>query len=143
MVKTEDKSDRIRRLLVLALILIAIHSIGFGISLIVLPCSIIEIFGFSLQEKFFAVQGGVFHLIISYAYITAALDPENSEKMIILSVITKFTATIFLIGYFIFEKQIIMVFISGILDFLMGLAILVLFLLFRKYTASVEGTPRP
>ena len=34
--------------------LIAIHSICFGLALIVFPAGWIEIFGFQLQEKFFA-----------------------------------------------------------------------------------------
>ncbi|MCK9423050.1 MAG: hypothetical protein M0Q38_10665 [Bacteroidales bacterium] len=119
-----------RTLLVLVLWLIAIHSICFGISLIVLPCRVIEFFGFSLSEKFFAVQGGVFHLIISYAYITAALNPKGSKQMIILSCITKFSATLFLFGYYLFVKQIPMVLVSGVLDCLMGVVILILYLMF-------------
>jgi len=122
----------IRRFLILVLWLIAIHSICFGISLIILPIHIIEIFGFTLQEKFFAVQGGVFHLIISYAYITAALNPEKSEKMIILSIYTKFSAAIFLFAYFFFEKHIFMVITSGIIDLLMGLTVMVLYFLFTR-----------
>jgi len=121
-----------RRFLVLILWLVAIHSICFGIALIVMPGSFIEDFGFTIAEKFFAIQGGVFHLIISYAYITSALDPEHSRGMVTLSVITKFSAAIFLFGYFFFAKEIIMVLVSGILDFLMGLAILLLYVLFRK-----------
>jgi hypothetical protein len=34
--------------------LVAIHSICFGISLVILPINIIELFGFHLTEKFFA-----------------------------------------------------------------------------------------
>ena len=111
--------------------LVAAHSIGFGVALIVLPADIIGIFGFTLSEKFFAVQGGLFHLIISYAYIASALDPEGSEKMVTLSVFAKFAATIFLVAYYFFEKPIIIVLLSGMLDFFMGLAILMAYLAFR------------
>ena len=61
--------------------LIAIHSICFGISLVVLPIPFIEFFGFSLKEKFFADQGGVFHLIVAVAYIWAALDLADSYSI--------------------------------------------------------------
>jgi len=131
-----------RKLLVLLLWLIAIHSICFGISLVLLPCSIIEWFGFSISEKFFAVQGGVFHLIISYAYISGALNPEKSKPMIILSFITKFSATLFLFGYYLIVKHILVVLLSGIMDGLMGLAVLLLYLIFTGRLGNSGSGPR-
>jgi hypothetical protein len=113
--------------------LVALHSIGFGISLIVLPVSVIEFFGFHLAEKFFAVQGGVFHIVVSLAYIMAALDLTHASKLIILSCTAKFMATIFLLSYYFFEKHIFMVAFSGIADFFMGLTILVLYLLYKAH----------
>jgi hypothetical protein len=113
--------------------LVAIHSICFGISLIVLPISVIEFFGFHLEEKFFAVQGGVFHIVVSVAYIMAALDLKNSVKLIAISCTAKFMATIFLLSYFFFVKHIFMIIFSGFADFLMGLTILVLYLLYKRY----------
>ena len=80
--------------------LVAIHSICFGISLVILPISVIELFGFHLTEKFFADQGGVFHLVVAVAYIWAALDLKNSFKLIVLSCTAKYVATIFLLSYF-------------------------------------------
>ncbi len=112
--------------------LVAIHSICFGISLIVLPIPVIEFFGFQLEEKFFAVQGGVFHIVVSMAYIMAALDLEHSGKLIAISCTAKFMATIFLLSYFFFVKHIFMIIFSGFIDFLMGLTILVLYLLYIK-----------
>jgi hypothetical protein len=119
--------------------LIAIHSICFGISLVVMPISVIEFFGFRLSEKFFADQGGVFHLIVAVAYIWAAMDLKNSFKLIVLSVVTKFTATLFLISYFLLVDQILMVFLSGFMDFLMGLAILVAYLLYKRQFQKVKA----
>jgi hypothetical protein len=112
--------------------LIAIHSIGFGIALVVLPIPFIEFFGFQLAEKFFAVQGGVFHIVVSLAYIMAALDLDHAKKLIILSCTAKFMATVFLLSYYIFESHIFMVIFSGIADFLMGLAILFTYILYEK-----------
>ena len=121
-----------RKILQWILWLIAIHSICFGLALIILPIDFIELFGFRLQEKFFADQGGVFHLIISAAYIMAARNPEGSGRLIFLSCFTKFSAAVFLVSYFIFERHILMVFFSGIGDFLMGLAIYLSYRLFLK-----------
>ncbi len=112
--------------------LIALHSIGFGISLIILPIPVIEFFGFHLAEKFFAVQGGVFHIVVSLAYIMAALDIDRSAKLIVLSCTAKFMATLFLLSYYFFVNHIFMVIFSGIADCLMGLAILFTYLLYQK-----------
>jgi hypothetical protein len=116
----------------LILWLIALHSFCFGIALIVLPISVIEFFGFRLIEKFFAIQGGVFHIVVSLAYIMAAMDLRNALKLIILSCTAKFMATIFLLTWFFFGSHIFMVIFSGIADFLMGIAILSLYLMYRK-----------
>ena len=132
------KKHRINYELILKWILwlIALHSFGFGISLIVLPISVIEFFGFQLAEKFFAVQGGVFHIVVSLAYIMAALDLEDSKKLIILSCTAKFMATLFLLSYFFFVNHIFMVILSGIADFFMGLAILLTYLMYQKTKES-------
>jgi len=118
--------------------LVAIHSVGFGISLIVLPISVIELFGFRLAEKFFAVQGGVFHIVVALAYIMAALDLGRAKKLIILSCTAKFMATIFLLSYYFFVKHIFMVVFSGIADFLMGLAILLLYILYLRTNPAID-----
>jgi hypothetical protein len=112
--------------------LVAIHSFCFGVSLIILPISVIEFFGFQLEEKFFAVQGGVFHIVVSIVYVMAALDLKHSVKMIALACTAKFMATVFLLSYFFFVRNIFMVIFSGFADFLMGLAILVLYLLYKQ-----------
>ena len=118
--------------------LIAIHSICFGISLVILPIRVIEFFGFHLTEKFFADQGGVFHLVVAVAYIWAALDLENSFKLIVLSVTAKFIATLFLLSYFFFVNHIFMVIFSGLADFMMGVAILGFYILYRKQVKEVK-----
>jgi hypothetical protein len=115
--------------------LIAIHSICYGLALIIFPASFFSFFGFDLPEKFFADQGGVFHLIISAAYIMAARDLQHSRKLIFLSYFTKFSATVFLISYFLFAGRLWIILFSGILDFLMGLAILLAYLGYKKQTA--------
>ncbi|MGA3015152.1 MAG: hypothetical protein ABSD71_14080 [Bacteroidales bacterium] len=117
--------------------LVAIHSICFGISLVILPIPVIELFGFHLTEKFFADQGGVFHLVVAVAYIWAAIDLKNSFKMIVLSCTAKYVATVFLLSYFFFVDHKFMVIFSGIADFLMGFTIMVLYILYRKQSKEV------
>ena len=128
----EIQHTTIRTLLYWVLWLIAIHSICFGLSLIILPCNILQYFGFDISQKFFATQGGVFHLIISFAYIRAASKLDDSEDLITLAVITKFAATIFLISYYFFGTGILLILLSGFGDFLMGLAILLLYMLYKS-----------
>ena len=119
--------------------LVALHSIGFGLSLILLPIPVIEFFGFRLEDKFFAVQGGVFHIVVSVAYIMAALDPGDSRKLIVLSCSAKFMATIFLISYYAFVSRIFMVIFSGVADFAMGAAILFSYMMFVKQRVPVTS----
>jgi hypothetical protein len=126
-----------RKILQWFLWLIAIHSIGFGIALVVLPIPVIEFFGFQLEEKFFAVQGGIFHIVVSLAYIMAAIDLDNSRKLIILACVAKFMATLFLLSYYFFVSHIFMVIFSGIADFFMGLAILLTYLIFQKQKSLI------
>ena len=126
-----------RKILQWFLWLIAIHSIGFGIALVVLPIPVIEFFGFQLEEKFFAVQGGIFHIVVSLAYIMAAIDLDNSRKLIILACVAKFMATLFLLSYYFFVSHIFMVIFSGIADFFMGLAILLTYLIFQKQQSLI------
>ncbi len=128
----------IKAILVWSLWLIALHSIGFGLALIIFPCSVLEFFGFTISQKFFATQGGVFHLIISFVYIRAALDLEHSKDLIILACITKFSATIFLFSYYIFGTRLIVILFSGFMDFIMGIAILIFYLLFRKSSDMIH-----
>ncbi len=116
--------------------LVALHSVGFGISLILLPIPWIEYFGFRLEEKFFAVQGGVFHIVVSIAYIMAARRLDRARDLIVLSCSAKFIATVFLLSYYFFVSPIFMVVFSGVADFLMGLAILFTYLMYRKTTSS-------
>jgi len=130
---------KIKRLLIWTLWLIALHSIGFGLALIIFPCSVLEFFGFTISQKFFATQGGVFHLIISYVYIKAALNLDRSKDLIFLACLTKFAAAVFLFSYFIFGTRIVWVLLSGFIDLLMGVVILILYYMYRKSSGTIPG----
>ena len=63
------RTDRILKIL---LFLMSIHSMCVGIALIVTPVEMFSFFGYTpVTEKFFPVQGGVFHIIMSFVYYWA------------------------------------------------------------------------
>ncbi|MEN8153959.1 MAG: hypothetical protein ABFR75_08030 [Acidobacteriota bacterium] len=112
--------------------LVAIHSFIAGVALIVSSPELFEFFGYKLiNERFFNVQGGVFHLVMCVGYSMVALRPSKFEGLVILSISAKFIATFFLLIYSICFDWIFVVFLSGAGDFFMGLAILYFYKKFR------------
>lgn len=106
------------------LCLVAVHSIAMGLALVAQPVALMELAGFSPEcERFFPIQGGVFHLLMAVAYILGAINTQKYHTLIVFSIIVKVVATIFLLVYcFTVEfKWIILLF--GILDGTMGLMI--------------------
>ncbi len=120
-----------KKLLVITLWLIALHSIGVGIGMILFPSDWIAYFDITPSEhRFFITQGGVFHLVMAIAYIMGALNLTENGKLILFSIIVKFCATFFLLTYFMFINQFGIIFLSGIGDFCMGLVLLIVY---KKY----------
>ena len=120
-----------KKLLVIALWLVTLHSFFVGIAMILLPTDWISYFDITPSEhRFFITQGGVFHIVMAIAYGMAAYNVNGSSALIIFSITAKFIATLFLLSYFIFFNQFGIIFLSAIGHFCMGLLIL---LLFRKY----------
>lgn len=102
--------------------LVGLHSIGVGIALILSPSDFLSNFGYDpISEPFFKVQGGVFHLVMAAAYFGAAKDPIANTILIRFTIFAKFLATLFLISYFIFYHQVIVILFSGLGDLAMGL----------------------
>ena len=123
----------------LVLWIVALHSIAVACGLILLPPEQMTWFGYNAhQERFFAVQAGVFHLVLVVAYTLAAARPNRHRGLILFSIITKFIATIFLFTYYILVDTIWSVLFSGIADLLMGLLILGAFLPFRRSSPGWE-----
>ncbi|MFA8436158.1 MAG: hypothetical protein ACEPOZ_16695 [Marinifilaceae bacterium] len=116
------------KLLKVLLYLVGLHSFLVGIGLIVLPVSSMSQFGFEVMGgKFFSAQGGVFHLVMSLAYVWAAMNVQKYQILILFSIAAKFIATVFLFSYFFLMEYIWMVLLSGIGDFLMGILMLFLY----------------
>ncbi len=110
------------------LILVAIHSFVVGINLISFPSEWMQKFGFNLiNESFFKAQGGVFHIVMTVAYLLSAWKPIEYKILIIFAVTAKFIATIFLITYFFVNGNTTVILLSAISDFFMGIILLYLF----------------
>lgn len=111
------------------LVLVAIHSFIVGINLISFPSEWMQQFGFNaITENFFKVQGGVFHIVMTVAYLLAAWKPVENRIMIIFAITAKFIATLFLISYYFVMGSIVTILLSAISDFAMGIILLFLFL---------------
>jgi hypothetical protein len=91
--------------------------------MIALPCDIMQIFGFSVTDRFFQTQGGVFHIVICMAYVFITIDIEKGKYLSIFSFSAKFIATIFLLLYYILDNDSIIIIISCVGDFIMGCVI--------------------
>ena len=114
--------------------LIALHSFFVGIGLILFPPSYLEFFGFiNYQYSFFQAQGGVFHLVMSVAYLMAIKFVYKSPGLILFSITAKFMATVFLLTYYLFFENSWMIIISAFGDASMALILYVLYNRFRKF----------
>ena len=66
-----DPSRRLR----LLLRLVAAHSLAVGLALVLAPADVFVRLGYApLGERFFPVQGGVFHIVMAAGYLMAARD---------------------------------------------------------------------
>lgn len=117
-----------RNIFRLLLWLIALHSFVVGVCLIFLPLTLFEFFGFAaISEKFFPVQGGVFHIIMAGVYACSAFNPERCRDYIRLTIIAKFTALLFLLLFYLLIDRQLVVLLSGLGDGLMGLLVVLLY----------------
>ena len=112
--------------LIIILLLTAIHSFFVGIGLIVQIPKLMLLFGFGhINQPFFSAQAGIFHILLAVAYALAALNPQHNNTLIKFIITVKITATLFLFMYFFFIESIWMVLVSGIVDGLFALGILI------------------
>ncbi len=122
----------------LLLWLMAIHSFFVALGLIFLPTKFLPYFGFlGYSGRFFQMQSGVFHIVMSSAYLMGAYQFKQSNALVQFAVLAKSIATIFLITIFIFYEPNWMILLSAIGD---GGMALVLFLLFRTCKEAQSST---
>jgi len=113
----------------LTLHLIAVHSFVVGVALIALPFGVLSWFGFTVDPyRFFSTQGGVFHIVMSIAYLLAAREPLLEKSLLIFIIAAKWIALVFLSLYFLFVEMVPVIALSAVGDGLMGLVVLLFFL---------------
>jgi hypothetical protein len=99
------------------LLVMAFHSFAVGIGLIWHPSPLLAQFGFvACREPFFPTQGGVFHIVMAIGYVLAASGSSRFEGLIPFSILVKFVATIFLMGYWLKNPALKIVMLSGLVD---------------------------
>lgn len=81
-----------------------------------------------VNEPFFPVQGGMFHIIMAVGYGLAAIDIQQFSALVLFSIIVKFMASGFLLTYYFKVQAQKIVLSSGIVDGLMGIVILTFYL---------------
>ncbi len=112
---------------------VALHSFLVGLGLIFVTNHIRVLFGFKPSpEHFFQIQGGVFHIVMAMGYILAADRRKRFDDLIIFTILVKLFATLFLLLYFTFGSQNLLILFSGITDFLMCVIVFYLYSKSRK-----------
>ncbi len=109
------------------LYLMSAHSLIVGAGLIMLPRSVFELLGLNYYPAdFFRYQGGVFHIVMSIAYALAAFNVKGRVSLIVFSIAVKLIAAVFLFLYFALSERILIIFLSGAGDLLMGVIVWIL-----------------
>lgn len=102
--------------------LVMLHSLSVGLALILAPAAWLSFFGFSFHEsRFFVTQGGVFHIVMCLAYSLVARNPVVNDKLLLFAISAKMIATVFLFTYYLAVDPVLVILLSGIGDFAMGL----------------------
>ncbi len=115
---------------------VALHSFMVGLGLIFVPPELMQRFGYGpFQERFFAVQAGVFHFVMVTMYALPGWRPERWEPLVELAIIAKSIAFLFLVIYYTFVDTIWVVLFSGLADGAMGVLI---WAALRSWRTSME-----
>ncbi len=115
--------SKVKRWLIVVMWCIAFHSFAVGICMILIPTNLLHFFGFDITERFFLTQGGVFHIVMSVAYIMSVSRGKIFPELLMVSFSAKFIATVFLISYYLFIFSNWVILLSGIGDCIMGIII--------------------
>jgi hypothetical protein len=121
------------RLLRLAVVLIALHSYGVGLALILVTGWGTRFGGFGeVTPLFFARQAGVFHLVVATGYLIEYFRYRG----VLLLLFAKSCAVVFLTAYWLAAPGAWAVPLSALGDAAMGLAVAVLWRAGRAQPAS-------
>ena len=111
--------------LVVVLRLLALHSAAVGIGLLAAPSSWLLAMGLDPGDhRFFAMQGGVFHLILASAYAMASARTDDARPLVLLTIVAKSAAAVFLVSFYALIHRNGVVLASGVVDAAMALAVI-------------------
>ena len=124
-----------RRRLILFMWLVALHSFAVFLGLILIPAAQLSRFGLqNYSAGFFQAQGGVFHLVMSVAYLMAVKYLDETPALIYFSVSAKSIAVIFLLVYYFTAESAWIILLSAFGDGLMAMLIYLLYKQFKRET---------
>jgi len=109
--------NKVNYRLSLVLWMATIHSALLGLGLMAISPSWIRALGLQINgERFFQAQGGAFHLVMAAIYAWAAVRTLRRRELIILAIVVKSTAALFLAAYCLFVHMIWIVLASAAVD---------------------------
>ncbi len=116
--------------------LVALHSFAVFLGLLLLPAQQLSLFGLeNYRASFFQAQGGVFHLVMSVAYIMAAKYIDETPALIYFSISAKSIAVVFLLIYYVTVESAWIISLSAIGD---GIMAAIIYLLYIQYKREVH-----
>ena len=122
-----------KQILIILLWAYAFHSAIVAIGLLIIQPSYMELFGLpDYHGKFFQMQGGVFHFVMSMVYIYALKKFESIHSLIQLVIMIKLIATVFLIIYYNYIESAWVVLASAAGDGSMALVLLLVYIKWKK-----------
>lgn len=123
----------------LFIILIALHTFAIGLVLTFMPVEYFEFFGYKrINETFFPIQAGAFHIILSVGYILSLREKCKERYFLQYIILIKFFAFMFLMLYVLLVVPVLIVIISAFVDLAMG----ILLLIFYKNLSGEEKNGR-
>lgn len=128
--KSEDKSVNLNRLI---LLLVGLHSIFLGLFIYFYTDSFYQMFfSTNAEDIFFVRQSGVFLFLAGLFYLYALIDLKSLYNLIILVIISKFTAVYFLVANARYTLSPQMIYLAAFFDGLMGCALIFVYLNCRE-----------
>lgn len=110
-----------RRRLQAVLFIMVLHSSVTGLLLIVLPGEWISGLGLQVHsQRFFACQGGVFHILMAVAYGAGMIHPVRNAALIWFAVFVKVCAAVFLLSFFVMGDSVLFILLNAVLDGFLG-----------------------
>jgi len=117
--------------------LMAIHSVAVALGLIFLPTKFLTYFGINgYSGRFFQMQSGVFHIVMSIAYLYAVIDLKRSPAFVYFAIYAKSIATVFLLSVFFLSESGWVIIVSAFGDAAMAI---ILFFLYSRYKKTVQS----